>query len=202
MSGRATGRPRNRITERPSDRSEPGGLQPAGQATCRQPARMPADQATGWQQTCMPADQAPGFSRSMPSFPQNATGRVWECRILGEKRYSTGSGSAPRLVFCRCARDVVAFFAKYGIEWEKPGCVAMKLSIKVIVALLNCRAANLQADSRIAFRLAQAKSPMTAGHRALVLKKGEGREGGECASRPRGFCSIKELLRRRSPCVI
>ena len=172
MSGRATGRPRNRITERPSDRSEPGGLQPAGQATCRQPARMPADQATGWQQTCMPADQAPGFSRSMPSFPQNATGRVWECRILGEKRYSTGSGSAPRLVFCRCARDVVAFFAKYGIEWEKPGCVAMKLSIKVIVALLNCRAANLRADSRITFRLLQEKSPMTTGHRALVLKGG------------------------------
>lgn len=106
------------------------------------------------------------------------------------------------LFFCRCARDVVAFFAKDGIEWEKPGCVAMKLSIKVIVALLNCRAANLRADSRIAFRLAQAKSPMTAGHRALVLKKGEGREGGECASRPRGFYSAKELLCRRSPCVI
>ena len=49
----------------------------------------------------------------------------------------------------------------------------MKLSIKVIVALLNCRAANLRADSRITFRLLQEKSPMTTGHRALVLKGGE-----------------------------
>lgn len=112
----------------------------------------------------------------MPSFPQNATGRVWECRILGEKRHSTGSNSAPRLVFCCCAKNAVTFFAKDGIEWEKPGCVAMKLSIKVIVALLNCRAANLQADLRIAFRLLQTKCPMTAGHRALVLKGARRRE--------------------------
>ena len=32
-------------------------MQPADQATSRQPARMPADQATGWQQTCMPAER-------------------------------------------------------------------------------------------------------------------------------------------------
>lgn len=32
-------------------------MQPADQATCRQPARMPADQATGLQQTCMPAER-------------------------------------------------------------------------------------------------------------------------------------------------
>ena len=164
---------------------------------------MPADQATGWQQTCMPADQAPGFSRSMPSFPQNATGRVWECRILGEKRYSTGSGSAPRLVFCRCARDVVAFFAKYGIEWEKPGCVAMRLSIKVIVALLNCRAANLRADSRITFRLLQEKSPMTTGHRALALKGGE-KEGnvllGLGVSAPLRNCSVGDPLASFESC--
>lgn len=132
-------------------------------------------------------------------------------RILGEKRHSTGSNSAPRLVFCCCARDVVAFFTKDGIEWEKPGCVAMKSSVKVIVALLNCRAANLRADSRITFRLLQAKSPMTAGHRALELK-GARRKGvflGIEASAPLGSCSVgdpscsaKELLRRRSPCVI
>lgn len=139
----------------------------------------------------------------MPSFPQNATGRVWECRILGEKRHSTGSNSAPRLVFCCCARDAVTFFAKDGIEWEKPGCVATKLSIKAIVALLNCRAANLQADLRIAFRLLQTKCPMTAGHRALVLKGGE-KEGnvllGLRVSAPLRNCSVGDPLASFESC--
>lgn len=127
---------------------------------------------------------------------------VWECRILGEKRYSTESDGAPRLDFCYCARIAVAFFEKDGIEREKPGCVTRKrpakgnrrtvgLSRCWISALLNCRAANLQADSRIAFRLLQIKSPMTAGHRALVLR---GSEGGAFPSRHRGFRSAKELL--------
>lgn len=134
----------------------------------------------------------------MPSYPQNATDGVWECRILGEKRHSAGSNSAPRLVFCCCARDVVAFFTKDGIEWEKPGCVATKSSVKVIAALLNCRAANLRADSRITFRLLQAKSPMTASHRALVLKGGE-KEGnvllGLGVSAPLRNCSVAIPLR-------
>lgn len=127
----------------------------------------------------------------MPSYPQNATGGVWECRILDEKRHSAGSNSAHRLVFCCCARDVVAFFTKDGIEWEKPGCVAMKLSIKVIVALLNCRAANLGADSRIAFRLPQAKKPDDGRSSDFGVKGGE-KKGR--FSRHRGFCSARELL--------
>ena len=173
MSGRATGRPHN--PGEPSDRATG-----QSQAACSRQARLHAGSQPVCQQIRLPAGSKPacrqsglpGFSRSMPSYPQNATGGVWECRILGEKRHSTGSNSAPRLVFCCCAKNAVTFFAKDGIEWEKPGYVAMKSSVKVIVALLNCRAANLQADLRIAFRLPQAKSPMTAGHRALVLRGG------------------------------
>ena len=112
-------------------------------------------------------------------------------RILDEKRHSAGSGSAPRLVFCCCARDVVAFFTKDGIEWEKPGCVATKSSVKVIAALLNCRAANLRADSRITFRLPQAKKPDDGRSSGFGVKGGE-KKGR--FSRHRGFCSARELL--------
>lgn len=179
MSGRATGRPHNpgyQATERTGQ----------SQAACSRQARLPA----GSQPACRQSG-LPGFSRSMPSFPQNATGRVWECRILGEKRHSAGSNSAPRLVFCCCARDVVAFFTKDGIEWEKPGCVATKSSVKVIAALLNCRAANLRADSRIAFRLPQAKKPDDGRLSGFGVKGGE-KKGR--FSRHRGFCSARELL--------
>ena len=158
----------------------------------------------GYQATRLSGYQA--FRARCQVFRRMLQVGVRKRRILDEKRHSAGSGSAPRLVFCCCARDVVAFFTKDGIEWEKPGCVAMKSSVKVIVALLNCRAANLRADSRIAFRLLQAKSPMTAGHRALVLKGGGEKEGnvllGLRVSAPLRNCSVGDLpcATRELPC--